>query len=140
MIDALPLTPSGKLDRIRLPHPDPVRADRSNRYVAPRTATEEQLAGIWAAVLGIERVGLEDNLLELGGHSLLAMQIILRVRSELGVDLPLRTLYGSNTLADMALAVANVQAQSLDADLLAELLAEVEQTPPDQLAAELADE
>ncbi|HSF43443.1 MAG TPA: amino acid adenylation domain-containing protein [Thermoanaerobaculia bacterium] len=139
-IDELPLTPSGKLDRGRLPHPASVRTGREDRYVAPGTATEEQLAGIWAAVLGLERVGLNDSFLELGGHSLLAMQLILRVRSELGTDLPLRVLYGTNTLADMALAVANAQAQSLDADLLAALLDEVEQTSPDQLETELADE
>ncbi len=140
MIDDLPLTPSGKLDRGRLPHPGSVRIGREDRYVAPRNATEQQLVEIWAGVLGLERVGVDDSFLELGGHSLLAMKLILRVRSELGIDLPLRMLYGTNTLADMALAVANAEAQGLDADLLAELLEEVEQTSPDQLDAELADE
>jgi acyl carrier protein len=89
MMEALPLTPNGKADRQALPAPN--RTETANGYVAPRTPVEELLAGIWAEVLRVERVGRNDNLFELGGHSLLATQIISRVREAFGVELPMRS-------------------------------------------------
>src|SRR5439155_763286 len=74
-LDALPLTPVGKVDRKALPAPDRSTGLKTT-YVAPRTPTEEILAGIWAEILGRERVGVEDNFFELGGHSLMAMQVV----------------------------------------------------------------
>src|SRR5215207_2311202 len=77
----MPLTPNGKVDRRALPEPDGQRGGRGEAdYVAPRTPTEELLAGIWSSVLRAERVGIEDNFFELGGHSLLATQLMSRVR------------------------------------------------------------
>ena len=100
VLPALPLTPSGKLDRKALPAPDPVRGDAG--YVAPRTATEEIVAGIWSAVLGIDRVGATDDFFALGGHSLLATQMMSRLRTVLGVELPLRAVFEAPTVGGLS--------------------------------------
>ena len=75
MLAQLPLTAHGKLDYQALPSPDELPCSGDENYLAPRTAVEEVLAGVWAEVLGAERVGLKDNFFELGGHSLLATKI-----------------------------------------------------------------
>ncbi len=102
VLDALPLTPNGKVDRRALPAPDQDRSDLATGYVPPRDAVEEQLAAIWFEVLGLERVGIHDNFFELGGHSLLATQVIARANSVLDVDLALRRLFETPTIAGLA--------------------------------------
>jgi acyl carrier protein len=107
VLKSLPLSPNGKLDRGALPPPeltDP--ADRED-YVPPRTPVEEMLAGIWAAVLRLDRVGIRDNFFALGGHSLLATQVVSRVRTAIGIELPLRALFEEPTVADLATRVAS---------------------------------
>jgi amino acid adenylation domain-containing protein len=99
-LDALPLTPNGKVDRRALPAPDARAEERP--YTAPRTPEEAVLAEIWREVLRLERVGLEDDFFELGGHSLLATQVLSRVRRELEVELPLRTLFEASTVRALA--------------------------------------
>ncbi|MFJ2261195.1 amino acid adenylation domain-containing protein, partial [Streptomyces sp. NPDC087844] len=101
---ALPLTVNGKLDRAALPDPVGVRLE-SGVFVAPSGATEELLAGVWAQLLGVERVGATDNFFELGGHSLLAARVLFRVRDELGVELPLAALFDHPTVRELAGAV-----------------------------------
>ncbi|HET7228484.1 MAG TPA: amino acid adenylation domain-containing protein [Longimicrobium sp.] len=98
-LGALPLTPSGKLDRGALPAPEYASPER---YVAPRTAVEAMLAEIWGQVLKLERVGVRENFFELGGHSLLATRIVSRVRGTFGIELPLRALFQSPTVAGLA--------------------------------------
>ena len=107
MLESLPLTPNGKLDLQALPLP--VAADRDQEFVAPRTPIETALAAIWAEVLRVPRVGVEDNFFRLGGHSLLATQLILRVRKKLEVDLPLRKLFEAPTVAAIACFIEAAQ-------------------------------
>jgi acyl carrier protein len=103
-LERLPLSPNGKLDRKALPAPD---TDRPSglAYLAPRTPTEEVLAAIWAAVLGVEKVSVRDDFFELGGHSLLATQLVSRVRDALDVELPIRALLEVRTVEQLAAEV-----------------------------------
>ncbi|MEE8585822.1 MAG: condensation domain-containing protein, partial [Acidobacteriota bacterium] len=96
----LPLTPSGKVDRRALPEPQ--ETSEAEGYRAPGRPSEELLAGIWAEVLGLERVGADDNFFDLGGHSLLATQVITRIGRAFGLELPLRALFESPTIAGLA--------------------------------------
>ncbi|MDX2092417.1 MAG: amino acid adenylation domain-containing protein, partial [Kofleriaceae bacterium] len=101
MLDAMPVTPNGKLDRKALPASDQVAGGTRN-YVAPRTETEHLLAAIWCELLGVERVGVHDNFLKLGGHSLLAMQVAMRVRQTMEVALTVRAVFEAPTLRGLA--------------------------------------
>ncbi|MCS6297128.1 MAG: amino acid adenylation domain-containing protein [Nitrospira sp.] len=103
-LDSLPRTSNGKVDRRALPAPESDGLDGSS-YVAPRNVTEELLAGIWADILGLERVGVRDHFFELGGHSLLATQVVSRIRSAFHIDLPLRAAFECPTIADLAATV-----------------------------------
>ncbi|MBZ4423313.1 non-ribosomal peptide synthetase, partial [Myxococcus sp. RHSTA-1-4] len=104
LLDAFPLTANAKVDRKALPAPEALMAP-AGAYVAPRTPTEEQVASLFAQVLGVERVGATDSFFDLGGHSLLATRVASRVRSIAGVDLPLRELFESPTVAGLAARV-----------------------------------
>ncbi|HEY0735729.1 MAG TPA: amino acid adenylation domain-containing protein, partial [Herpetosiphonaceae bacterium] len=102
LLDALPLTAHGKVDRKALPAPDADGLVRDSLYVAPRTPIEEVLVGVWADVLHLERIGVNDNFFELGGHSLLVTQVISRLRATFQVELPLRSLFDAPTAAGLA--------------------------------------
>jgi amino acid adenylation domain-containing protein len=102
MLEFLPLTPNGKVDRRLLPAVDSLSLDLKEDYVAPRTTVEEELAGIWAKVLGKQQVGVHDNFFELGGHSLLATQLTSRIRDRFKVELPVRILFESPTVGMLA--------------------------------------
>ncbi|HLL45320.1 MAG TPA: condensation domain-containing protein, partial [Longimicrobiaceae bacterium] len=104
VLEALPLTPSGKVDRRALPAPEG-RPEQDGGYEAPRGALEEALAGIWAEVLGIERVGAQEDFFALGGHSLLATQVVSRMRQALGAEVPLRALFEHPTIRALACVV-----------------------------------
>jgi acyl carrier protein len=127
VLDRLPLTPSGKLDRRALP--DPEWASRG-AYVAPESELERELARLWQDVLGVDRVGRNDDFFELGGHSLLATQLVSRVKMELGISLPLRAVFEASRLDALAARLdagpARLGASELDRldDLISELEAE----------------
>ena len=101
MLDQLPLTPSGKVDRKALPAPSGERGELSTGYVAPRTPTEELLADIWKNVLHVQQIGIHDNFFELGGHSLLAVSLVEHMRRE-GLHTDVRTLFTNPTLSALA--------------------------------------
>ncbi|HET7114571.1 MAG TPA: FkbM family methyltransferase, partial [Pyrinomonadaceae bacterium] len=115
MLERLPLLPNGKVDRQSLPSPDEDTLAFGNTYVAPRAPVEEVIAAIWSELLGVARVGINDNFFELGGHSLLATQVVSRLRGALQVELPLRKLFASPTVAELAATVE--QARKLGAGL-----------------------
>ena len=102
LLEAFPLLPNGKVDRQALPTPEEINSDRSETFVAPRTPVEEIIAGIWTEVLVVKQVGIHDNFFELGGHSILATQIVSRIRETLQVELMLRSLFESPTVAGLA--------------------------------------
>ncbi|WP_438043180.1 amino acid adenylation domain-containing protein [Sorangium sp. So ce128] len=114
-LSSLPLTANGKIDRKALPRPSGEHAMASSTFVAPRTEVEGRVAQIWAEALGVPGVGVEDDFFALGGHSLLATQVVARLRSAFGVDLPLGLIFQSPTVAAIA---RHIEASAGAAELL----------------------
>jgi amino acid adenylation domain-containing protein/non-ribosomal peptide synthase protein (TIGR01720 family) len=106
-LDALPLTPNGKLDRRALPEPEIGRAQLQSFFVAPRNSAEKAVAGLWAEILGLPQVGVYDSFFELGGHSLLAMRMASRIRDIFNIELALRDIFESPTVAGIAQLIAD---------------------------------
>jgi amino acid adenylation domain-containing protein len=104
-MERFPLTVNGKIDRKSLPEPGAGRPEPERAWVAPRTPAEEALAGLWRELLGLERVGADDDFFELGGHSLLATRLVARLRDRLGIEISPRAVFETPTLAALALAV-----------------------------------
>ncbi|SOD82079.1 non-ribosomal peptide synthetase [Streptomyces sp. Ag109_G2-15] len=98
VLDRLPLTENGKVDRAALPEPDPTGGD----YRAPRTPREEELAGLFAEVLGLDRIGIDDDFFACGGHSLRLTRLVWQIHEKLGVDVPIRTVFQYPTVAELA--------------------------------------
>ncbi|MEG4044871.1 amino acid adenylation domain-containing protein [Microcoleus sp. Pol17_C1] len=111
LLEAMPLTPNGKIDRRSLPAPNTNTAEFENNFTGPRTPDEQLTAEIWAEVLGLERVGIHDNFFELGGHSLLATQAISRLREAFQVEVPLRSLFESPTVATITESLLQYRAE-----------------------------
>ncbi len=126
MLDAMPVTPTGKVDRKALPAPAMSRPQLEVDYAAPRTPVEATLSELWAEVLELDCVGIHDPFLELGGHSLLAVQLIGRVLNTFGVEIPLADMLGAFTISEMATLITASQANQLSPDELEQLLAEAE--------------
>lgn len=132
VLDALPLTPNGKVDRAALPaaYAANTLRDDNGAETEPRTMVEERVASIVAELLGVERVGLDDNFFVLGGHSLLGTQVIARLSETFGVEIPLRTLFEGPTVRELSaeverLIVAYVETMS-DEDIQQSLVTEPE--------------
>lgn len=130
VLDAVPLTLNGKIDRRALAAQAGRRPRVGAPFVAPRTPVEEALARIWTEVLRIDRVGVHDNFFDLGGHSLLASRITSRLQATLGVALPLPRLFEAPTVAELVLEVVAHQAAALGAEGVDELFAELEPPSP----------
>ena len=127
VLDSLPLTATGKVDRNALPVPEQVRPELDHAYVAPRTAVEEVLCGVFSEVLQIEPVGVRDSFFELGGHSLLATQISSRVREAFQVELALRKLFEAPTIEQLAETILNDSGERARVEQTAELLLKLSQ-------------
>jgi len=139
LLDTLPLTPSGKVDRRALPIPDANRPDLEVAYLAPRTPLEQVLAQIWEDVLGVERVGVHDNFFELGGHSLLAIQVVSRIRAALHTDLPLRRLFETPTIDGLATSLGSKTDQSERIKQTAQLMIHLAELSDEEIARLLED-
>ena len=114
VLEELPLLANGKVDRTRLPAPDALPHHRTQDYVEPRNEMERSLAAIFAEVLGVERVGIYDNFFLLGGHSLSATQVITRVRDTLHVNIPLRRIFATPTVAGLSEKAEDAGGQQYD--------------------------
>jgi natural product biosynthesis luciferase-like monooxygenase protein len=129
MLAKLPLTPNGKVDRKALPVPTTPAPTvvRDGERERPLTALEEVVADAWRRVLGVERVRLRDNFFALGGNSLTTIQVAMRIRESLGLELPLRVVFEAPTVVELAAHLERRLLESADADALEHLLAELEQ-------------
>ncbi|MCQ0170249.1 non-ribosomal peptide synthetase, partial [Pseudomonas sp. S12(2018)] len=131
-LEQWPLTANGKLDRRALPAPDASLLQRE--YLAPQTELQQRIAAIWQQVLGCAQVGLADSFFELGGHSLLATQVIVRLREQLGLEVPLKDLFIAEDLLAFS---ASVQALQVDTqpveDELAKSLAALKRLSAEEL-------
>jgi amino acid adenylation domain-containing protein len=131
ILDKLPLTENGKVDRAALPSPMAEDPGIQSRYIAPRSETEEELASIWSDVLGVDRIGIHDNFFELGGHSLLLTQVIARMRDAFQMEVSLRAFFDSPTVAGLSLLIEEGKNELKEFERLEEILREVEQSSGD---------
>ncbi|HEY0375487.1 MAG TPA: amino acid adenylation domain-containing protein [Pyrinomonadaceae bacterium] len=138
LLDGLPLTPNRKVDRAALPAPEQVESAAG--LVAPRTPVEELLAGMYADLLKVPRVSIDDNFFELGGHSLLGIQLMSRVHRDFQVELPLRTLFESPTVAELALLVEQRKAAHQASGAAVRTIRRRESKRVEELLAELGQE
>ena len=134
-LEAIPLSPNGKVDRRALPRPEFSRPDAETTFVAPRGPVEEEVAEMWRDLLRIERISVHDNFFELGGHSLLLIQIATRMQRVFQVELTLRTLFNVPTIAEMATTISELQVAEEDPEEIARMIAELKDLSPDELAA-----
>jgi acyl carrier protein len=125
-LDELPLTSTGKIDRRALPEPNHQRCDRGIDITRPRTPIEATLANIWAEVLSVPIISINDRFFELGGHSLAASQVISRVNQRFHLELSLKALFDAPTIAEMALLITENKASRASETELAQIMSEVE--------------
>jgi hypothetical protein len=126
LLERLPRTPNGKVDRQALPTPPQDRPQLEEALVTPRTPVEEALAGVWAEILRLPQVGVHDNFFALGGHSLLATQVIARLKAAFQVEVPLRCLFEAPTVAALAQTIAAYESRPGQTEQIARLLKRIE--------------
>jgi amino acid adenylation domain-containing protein len=119
LLAQLPLTANGKIDRKASSSPDFTAAGPERTFIAPRDHTEQTVAAIWSEVLGLQEISVDDNFFNIGGHSLLATQVVSRLRKRLAIEMPLRTLFESPTIASLAIAIANIAPQQTQPEISA---------------------
>ncbi|MEL0601303.1 MAG: amino acid adenylation domain-containing protein, partial [Planktothrix rubescens PR222] len=112
ILESLPLTPNGKIDRRALPEPEQ-SYERTDKFILPRNPIEEILVTIWSEVLKVKQISINDNFFELGGHSLLATQLISRIRTNLQIEIPLRSLFAAPTIEELGQQIQQLQQQDL---------------------------
>ncbi len=135
-ISEIPVLESGKLDKNSLPSMEDVRPDIDAAYAEPRNRMEETIAQIWCEILKIDRVGIYDNFFDLGGQSLMATQIVSRIRSTLGMEIPLHVLFeAASTVEQTAAAIERYQLEQYEPKELEQLLSELEGLSEEELAA-----
>ncbi len=113
LLEYLPLSPNGKIDRHALPAPDKQRRTFSSSFVAPQTASEEKVCEIWCEILGLSEIGIHDNFFEIGGHSLALTQIAARLCNVFKVDIPLITLFDRPTIGEIAAYLDQITQQTV---------------------------
>ena len=139
LLDALPLSPNGKVNRHALPEPEILTPVPTRTFVAPRTETEQALAEIWCQVLKLPEVSICDNFFDLGGHSLIATQIVSRIEYNLDVKLPLRAIFAHPTIESLALHLLDQQAKTTPHDEIKNLLADLASMSNEEVERRLHD-
>jgi len=139
-LDSLPLTVNGKVDRKALPAPAQAGEELEEIYVSPRTPAERIMAGIWAELLKLRRVGIYDNFFDLGGHSLLATQVISRVREAFQMDLPLRIIFEKPTVEQLTMVIMEKLSERGAGEEMPRILAEVESLSEEETERQLVEE
>jgi amino acid adenylation domain-containing protein len=138
LLEKFPLTQNGKIDFKALPQPGEAELEPEETYVAPRNSVEETITCIWSPLLGVERVGVNDNFFALGGNSIFAIQLASRLNKAFNLELQLRLIYDQPTVAALAATIVQAQAEQADADELDRLLAELEDISEDDARTLLA--
>ncbi|MFL6515422.1 MAG: non-ribosomal peptide synthetase [Chthoniobacterales bacterium] len=135
VVEAIPMTATGKIDRRRLPAPDRAQLQLASSFVQPRTETEVKLASIWSEVLGLTEVGVSDKFLELGGDSLRATQVIARVVERFQIRPQIRALLDASTITEMACVIENTNTGNMDAEDVETLLDQIDQLSEEEARA-----
>ncbi len=137
LLQALPVTSSGKVDRRALPQPNYTAPELIEGYVAPRTPIEEMLVEIWMSILNTKWIGVSNNFFELGGHSLLATRILSRVRDSFQVEMPLQRFFDAPTVAGLADVITQLRLEQEESQAMMRLLASLEQISEEEAVQRL---
>ena len=140
MLDSLPLTSNGKVDRRALPDPSNEQPHTAEGFVGPRTPTEELVAAAWCQALKLPRVSMGDNFFELGGHSLLAAKVFAELQRKVTVELNLVDIFNAPTVAGLANLIYEREAQHQESDELMSLLAELDDLSDEEARQQMTEE